>query len=348
MGNSMVNLTSRTKTYIINLLSSLALIALVLIVFSGKLFVFSEQRYFSLILTSACVFIVLAVSLNLTTGCLGEMVLGHAAFMAVGAYSSSLFIKIFSFDGTLVNVILFYISLGVAFIVAGIFGLILGIPALRLKGDYLAIITLGFGIIFVNLIEVFEFTGAAAGLKQIPENTTLIHATIVVIVVVTMLFTFMRSRYGRAILAIREDEIAAEASGIPVTKYKVATFAFSAAIAGIGGALFAQSQGTIMPKNFTFLISIEILVIVVLGGLGSFTGSIIAAIVLTALPEALRQFSDYRMVVYSLLLIIVMLTRPQGLLGRYEFSMTKFLKQNKELPRIFKKLFKKKGSINDE
>ncbi len=330
--NSMVPLFSRKKPYLINLISCIALVALVYVTLGAD---FSKSIYVNLIginfrqmLGLAFVLsytIILAVSLNLSSGCLGELVLGHAGFMAIGAYAGSLFLKGMG-DAATNNNIYTVLAIIIGFASAGVAGILVGIPALRLRGDYLAIITLGFGQIIVKLIEIFDFTGGAAGLNKIPTNKNLILYVVIVIIVISVLFTFMRSKYGRTIIAIRDDAIAAEASGVNVTKYKIATFAFSAALAGIGGVLFAQYQGTLRPNDFAFDYSIDLLVIVVLGGLGSFTGSIISAIVLTLLPESLRFLADYRLIIYSVILIIIMLTKPGGLLGRYEFSMTRFLR----------------------
>lgn len=352
--NSMVPLFSRKKSYLINLISCIVLLALVYITlgadFSKSIYVnllginFKQMVGLAFILSYT---IILAVSLNLSSGCLGELVLGHAGFMAIGAYAGSLLLKYLEkiqFLTETNNDLCTVFAIIIGFIAAGIAGILVGIPALRLRGDYLAIITLGFGQIIVKLIEIFDFTGGASGLNKIPTNQNLLLYVLVMIIVVTVLFTFMRSKFGRAIIAIRDDAIAAEASGLNVTKYKIGTFAFSAALAGIGGVLFAQIQGSLHPNDFAFDYSIDLLVIVVLGGLGSFTGSIISSIVLTLLPESLRFLSDYRLIIYSVILIIIMLTKPGGLLGRYEFSMTRFIKllpaRIKNFPANFVKFIK--------
>lgn len=345
--NSLVPLFSRKKPYLINLLSTIVLISLIWITLGAD---FSKSIYINLLGLNfrqmeglafiICYTIILAVSLNLSTGCLGELVLGHAGFMAIGGYAGSIFLKAVSENITTAALGNVYTILAIiiGFIVAGIAGMLVGIPALRLRGDYLAIITLGFGQIIVKLLELFDFTGGASGLTKIPKNQNIVLYVSVVVVVVTLVFVLMRSRFGRAILSIREDNIASEASGVAVTKYKIATFAFSAALAGIAGVLFAQYNGVLLPSKFSFNYSIDLLVIVVLGGLGSFTGSIVAAIILTIIPESLRFFSDYRIIVYSIVLIIIMITKPNGLLGRYEFSMTRFIKL---LPQRIKKIFSK-------
>ena len=277
--------------------------------------------YYSGILTMVCINVILAVSLNLATGFLGQLVLGHAGFMSVGAYSAALFTM---YSG-LPTVISFPLALLVGGIVAAAFGVIIGVPALRLKGDYLAILTLGFGEIIRVLILAMPFTGGAAGLSGIPLLTTFTYVFIIAIITVAVIFAFIHSRHGRAVIAIREDEIAAEAAGIHTTYSKLLAFVLAAFFAGIAGGLYAHHIGVLDPSKFDFNYSVEILIMVVLGGMGSITGSIVAAIVLTLLPELLRGFSEYRMLIYSVILICVMLFKPSGLLGQHELSLTKIL-----------------------
>ena len=277
--------------------------------------------YYSGILTMVCINVILAVSLNLATGFLGQLVLGHAGFMSVGAYSAALFTM---YSG-LPTVVSFPLALLVGGIVAAAFGVIIGVPALRLKGDYLAILTLGFGEIIRVLILAMPFTGGAAGLSGIPLLTTFTYVFIIAIITVAVIFAFIHSRHGRAVIAIREDEIAAEAAGIHTTYYKLLAFVLAAFFAGIAGGLYAHHIGVLAPRKFAFNYSVEILIMVVLGGMGSITGSIVAAIVLTLLPELLRGFSEYRMLIYSVILICVMLFKPSGLLGQHELSLTKIL-----------------------
>lgn len=277
--------------------------------------------YYSGILTMVCINVILAVSLNLATGFLGQLVLGHAGFMSVGAYSAALFTM---YSG-LPTVVSFPLALLVGGIVAAAFGVIIGVPALRLKGDYLAILTLGFGESIRVLILAMPFTGGAAGLSGIPLLTTFTYVFIIAIITVAVIFAFIHSRHGRAVIAIREDEIAAEAAGIHTTYYKLLAFVLAAFFAGIAGGLYAHHIGVLDPSKFDFNYSVEILIMVVLGGMGSITGSIVAAIVLTLLPELLRGFSEYRMLIYSVILICVMLFKPSGLLGQHELSLTKIL-----------------------
>lgn len=265
-------------------------------------------------------FIILAVSLNMVTGYLGQLPLGHAGFMAVGAYAGALFWRAAVLPGTLSVVV----GLILAGLVAGVFGVVIGIPALRLRGDYLAIITLGFGeIIRVVLNNLDWLTYGARGLLGIPRYSTFIVVYLCVIVSCAAIHMLMKSRHGRAILSIRDNEIAAESCGIKTTYYKVLTFAVSAFFAGVAGALHAGNLGILIPANFDFMTSINILMIVVLGGLGSMFGSVIAASVLTSLPLLLQALNEYRMIVYSLMLIIVMIFKPSGLMGSYDFSLSR-------------------------
>lgn len=219
--------------------------------------------------------------------------------------------------------LIFAVALLAGGILAALFGILVGIPALRLKGDYLAIITLGFGEIIRVIMENLEITGGAQGLRSIPGYSTKYFGMCywITILSIVILYMLVRSRHGRAIMAIREDDIASEAVGIPNTYYKVMAFSVAAFFAGIAGGIYAHYLRILGAKSFNFSRSIEIIVIVVLGGMGSMTGSIVAAIALTILPEALRSFSDYRMLAYSIALIVVMIFKPSGLFGRYEFSL---------------------------
>ena len=279
------------------------------------------NRYYEGIVRLICINIIMAVSLNLVCGFMGQLALGHAGFMSVGAYAAALF----TMHCGLPEAVAFPLGLLVGGIVAAIVGFLIGIPALRMRGDYLAIITLGFGEIIRVVANALPITGGAKGLSGIPASTNFSWAYWVMILSVFVIFAFIKSRHGRAVISIREDEIAAEASGIRTTYYKMMSFVLAAFFAGIAGGLYAHHVGVLAPTKFDFNYSVEFLVMVVLGGMGSITGSIIAAIVLTILPEALRGFEDYRMLLYSLVLIVMMLFRPTGLLGTYEFSLSRML-----------------------
>lgn len=279
------------------------------------------SRYISGLLILICIFIIMAVSLNVATGFLGQLVLGHAGFMAIGAYAAAL-VSIGLRDSISSNLLLFVISAFAAMFFAAIAGLVVGFPALRLRGDYLGIMTLGFGeIVKVILTNLKGLTGGAQGLMGIPRIMDFKLAFFVAVIAVTLIWMFMKSRHGRAILSIREDEIASESVGINLTNYKLLGFTIAAMIGGLGGAVFAFKDGFLAPTSFGFVKSIEIFVIVVLGGMGSISGSIIAAVVLISMPELFREFESYRMLAYSLLLMLVMLFRPQGLMGTREFNL---------------------------
>ncbi len=304
-------------------------------------------NYYAKVIMLIGINIILAVSLNVATGYLGQLPLGHAGFMAVGAYTSAIFMTRTGLPGTLA----FPIGIVLGGAAAALVGILIGIPALRLKGDYLAIITLGFGeiirVVLLNIDKVlgFTLTNGAAGLQNIPKTTTFLNTFLCVGIACFLIHTIMKSRHGRAILSIRDNEIAADSCGINATYYKTLGFTVSACFAGVAGALYAGYLGILNPSGFGFMRSIEILVMVVLGGMGSMIGSVVSASVLTAVPEMLRAFDDYRMIVYSLLLIVVMIFKPSGLMGTYDFSLGRTLEKliNGELGASIKNTFKKKG-----
>lgn len=307
---------------------NIVLFVLFIFIVSGLINTKTISNYYTKVIMLIGINIILAVSLNLATGYLGQLPLGHAGFMAVGAYASAIFMKA---AAAMPLAIALPLGLIIGGIVAAIFGFIIGIPALRLKGDYLAIITLGFGeiirVVLLNIDSVvgFSLTYGAASLKGIPKTTTFLDTFICVFIVCYVIHTMMKSRHGRAVLSIRENEIAAESCGIKTTYYKTMAFVMSAFFAGVAGSLYAGYLGILNPSSFGFMKSIEILVMVVLGGMGSMIGSVISATVLTAVPEFLRAFDQYRMVAYSLLLIIVMIFKPTGLMGTYDFSLSRLL-----------------------
>jgi len=278
---------------------------------------------------------IMAVSVNMIVGITGQLSLGQAGFLAIGAYSCICF--------TLDLGLPMPVSAVLAVLLTTLAGFLIGFPVLKLSGDYLAIVTLGFGeIIRVVFINLRTLTGGPNGRQfttvlALNNELALITVTIVVIVVVALLQNFLRSSYGRAIMACREDEIAANSCGINIFRYKMTGFVVAAFIAGIGGALYAMVNGFVKPDVAQFLRSIDFLIYVVLGGMGSMTGSIISAYVLTYLQEFLRFLQDYRLLIYPLFLIIIMLFRPKGLLGMKEFSfirtfdrLTALLKKGKQ------------------
>jgi len=257
-----------------------------------------------------CINIILAVSLNLVTGFTGQFSLGHAGFMAIGAYTCAIITK--SYDSP----VAFIIGIFAAAVLAAIVGVLVGIPTLRLKGDYLAIATLGLAeIIRILILNFDDFTGGARGLGSIPQYTNWTWLYLFTISTIIIIKNFIDSSHGRACISIREDEIASESVGINLTKYKVLAFVIGAFFAGIAGALYASYFYYIKPDLFNFMKSIDILVIVVLGGMGSLSGSILAAILLALISSYLQSFAELRMVIYAILLLLIMIFRPQGLMG---------------------------------
>jgi branched-chain amino acid transport system permease protein len=268
--------------------------------------------------------IVLAVSLNLINGQTGQFSLGHAGFMAIGAYVSASFtyyagdaIKtVFSqhlhMPELAVSAVIFLTAMFLAGISAGLAGFLVGLPVLRLRGDYLAIATLGFGEIIRVLILNMDVVGGARGFTDIPIHANFFWIGLVVYVTTMVIRNIVRSTKGLAFLAIREDEIAAEAIGIHITRYKVGAFVIGSFFAGVAGCLLAHQVGYLHTNSFTFVRSIEVVVMVVLGGMGNIFGCIAAAVVLTILPELLRFLSQYRMVIYSLILILLMIARAKS------------------------------------
>ena len=280
----------------------IAYILIYLLLSSGVL----SRQYRSLIIPIG-INIMLAVSLNLVTGFLGELSLGHAGFMSIGAYTAAI---VTTNLRNLPMFVSFILALVLAAVLSAILGVLIGVPVLRLRGDYLAIVTLAFGEIIKSIINVLGITGGAKGLSKIPlysyyKNFTLVF--IFVILTIVFISNFVKSRDGRAITAIRDNDIAAESVGIKISKYKVEAFVLAAVFAGIAGALYAHNVGIIKPSTFDYNKSIEILVIVVLGGMGNIVGSIISAIVLTILPELLRGADEFRMLLYSVVLILMMI-----------------------------------------
>lgn len=313
------------------------------------------------LLVPLCVYAILAVSLNLTVGILGELSLGHAGFMCVGAFTSAVFSKCVMNTIT-VPTVRFLLALLVGVVCAGICGVLIGIPVLRLRGDYLAIVTLAFGEIIKNLVNViylgrdsagFHFSmkdimalnmepdgeviiKGAQGITGAPTDSNFTLGIILLLITLFIVLNLIHSRAGRAIMSIRDNRIAAESIGINITKYKILAFSISAALAGAAGVLYAHNLSTLtaLPKNFGYNMSITVLVFVVLGGIGNIRGSIIAAVVLTLLPELLRFLSDYRMLIYAVVLIVTMILvwSPGGIAFREKLgTLSIFKKKEKEV-----------------
>jgi branched-chain amino acid transport system permease protein len=274
--------------------------------------------YYLDIMLNVGINIILAVSLNLVNGHTGQFSLGHAGFMAVGAYGSAIVtLELGAQLAPMGAGPAFLLALLTGGVCAAFFGWMVGVPSLRLRGDYLAIVTLGFNEIIRVVLQNTKsdgMFGGALGLKNIPTSTTFFWVFASAAVAVYVVTSMVRSTWGRGFLAVRDDEIAASAMGVPTVKYKVIAFVTGAFFAGIGGGLYSHLRSTISPEGFNFLKSVDIVVMVILGGMGSTAGVIVAAIALTVLNEFLRDFEQYRMIVFSLLLIVMMILRPQGLL----------------------------------
>lgn len=308
------------------------------------------------LLVPFCIYVIMAVSLNLTVGILGELSLGHAGFMCVGAFAGALFSK--CMKGSMDPTVSLIIAVIIGAVVAAVFGILIGIPVLRLKGDYMAIVTLAFGEIIKNIINAvylgrdgsgfhislkdsmslnMDADGevlikGAQGITGTPQAATFTIGVILVLITLFIVMNLVNSRTGRAIMAIRDNRIAAESIGINITKYKLMAFSISAGLAGVAGVLYAHNLTTLtaLPKNFGYNMSIMILVYVVLGGIGSIRGSVIATVILYLLPEMLRGLSNYRMLMYAIVLILAMLfnSAPQFVVIRER--MFAALKGNKK------------------
>jgi len=288
----------------------------------------SISPYFLQVLCLAGINIILAVSLNLINGFTGQFSIGHAGFMAIGAYSSAFITVTF---GDRIRAALSFLPEGgrsgalllagiaVGALLAAAAGFLVGVPSLRLRGDYLAIVTLGFGEIIRVFILNIDAVGGARGYTGIPKLANFFWIYLFAAITILVVSRVIGSSFGRTLIAIREDEIAAEAMGVDTTRSKVISFIVSSAFAGIAGALFGHYLMYLHTNSFTFIKSIEIIIMIVIGGLGSITGSVIGAVLYIGLTEGLREFAQYRMVLFSLLLVILMIVRPQGILGHREF-----------------------------
>lgn len=293
-------------------------------------------EYVVRILMLAGINVILAVGLNLINGTTGQFSIGHAGFMAVGAYSAAFSgvelrpTFVLWFGGPVGDGVVFNVALLIGALAAALTGILVGIPSLRLKGDYLAIVTLGFGEIIRIFFTNQERLGAATGYfgdgnSGLPMFTTLFWVLLWATLATLLISNLTSSHTGRMLRAIREDEIAAEAVGIQTTRQKVIAFAVSAAAAGIGGGLFAYLQGGVRPDDFRFEKSVDMLVMIIIGGLGSITGAILGGIFVAVSLEAMRDLQEYRLILYAALLVVIMIVRPQGILGRRELSLRAWL-----------------------
>lgn len=323
--------------------SSITFLIIVALMFFGII-----DEYNGQLLTLAGIYVIISLSLNLITGFTGQLVLGMAGFMSVGAYTTAIAIMRLNLP--------IFLALILGGLMTAIFGIIIGFPTLRLRGDYLAVTTLGFGeIIRVIMINLGDLTGGAAGLKAIPsfsDTDNFIYDEIIrfswvfvfVLFTIVVISNLIKSSTGRAIISIREDEIASNSMGINVAYYKILSFTVASFLAGIGGGLYAIFFGYLNPAMFGFMNSVNFVVIVVLGGLGSITGTIISAVAFTFIQEWLRVFEDFRLVIFGLALIIIMLFWPSGLMSMKEFSIVSFVKKAIAGEYSIKKIMEK-GSV---
>jgi branched-chain amino acid transport system permease protein len=288
----------------------------------------SISPYYLQVISLAGINIVLAVSLNLINGFTGQFSIGHAGFMAIGAYASAYFTVTYGekLRGAFAFLpefgqqsALLLLGLSIGAVLAAIAGFFVGVPSLRLRGDYLAIVTLGFGEIIRVFILNIDAVGGARGFGGIPRLANFFWIYLFAAATILVVYRIVHSSFGRTLVAIREDEIAAEAMGVHTTRAKVISFVVSSAMAGVAGGLFAHYLMYVHTNSFTFLKSFEIIIMIVIGGLGSISGSVLGAVLFIGLTEGLREFAQYRMILFSLLLIVIMIVRPQGILGHREF-----------------------------
>ena len=348
-----MNLTKSTKSTLITVgMVVVAYIIMMILTKAGAL-----SSLMKGLLVPLCIYAIIAVALNLTVGILGELSLGHAGFMCVGAFSSAFFSL--CFKETMAAGPRFLLAIMIGAGVSALFGLLIGIPVLRLQGDYLAIVTLAFGEIIKNVINVlyvgrdangFHFSmkdfmslnmgtdgkvliNGAQGITGTPNDSNFTVGAVLLVLTLVIVLNLINSRSGRAIMAIRDNRIAAESVGINITKYKLLAFSISAGLAGLAGVLYAHNLSILQaqPKNFGYNMSIMILVYVVLGGIGNIRGSVIAAVILVLLPELMRELNDYRMLIYSVVLIGIMLFNwaPKARIFREKYSLKRLLKKDK-------------------
>ena len=292
----------------VNNLITYAIVALFYIVVTVMIATGNATRHMQSLLVPICVNVTLAVSLNLVIGFLGELSLGHAAFMSIGAYAGgllSIFMK--NMFPNLPVMVRFPLSMLAGGIAGAIFGALVCVVVLRLKGDYLAIVTLAFGEILRSIIINLDFTGGPSGLKGVPQDASFTYGIILVFLTLFVINNLAKSKHGRAIQALRDNTIAATSVGINATKYKLMVFALAAFFAGMAGVLYSHNYSIINAGTFDYNKSIEILVMVVLGGIGSVRGSVIAGALIAVIPEMLRSLQDYRMLIYAIVLIVMML-----------------------------------------
>lgn len=314
-------------------------IVLVYLVLEGLTWAGIIDPFYEITVVNIFINIILALGLNLIVGFSGQLTLGHAGFMAIGAYATGILL------GNMPNIAGFAISILVGVILSAIFAAIVGVPTFRLRGDYLAIATLGASeIIRIAILNMPNLTNGAVGISGIPRIVDWRFAYFAAVITILIVTNYIRSSPGRATIAIREDEIAAESLSVDTTHYKNLAFLIGATTAALAGSIHASYFGVINPGQFTFNKSIDILIIVVFGGIGSVTGSVFAAVLLGIINVYLQQFGALRMVFYALVLILIMLFRPSGLMGNVEFSLSKIFKRPQDVPGSIESLEQEKGA----
>lgn len=317
----------------------IVLIVLTYLILEGLTWAGIIDPFYEITVVNIFINIILAVGLNLVVGFSGQLALGHAGFMAIGAYATGVLLT------NMISTAGFIMSILLGMLLAGILALIVGIPTLRLRGDYFAIATLGASeIIRVAILNLPEITNGAVGISGIPLIVDWRFAFFAAALTILVVTNYIRSSPGRATISIREDEIAAESLSIKTTYYKNLAFLIGAVTAALAGSIHASYFGVINPGQFTFNKSIDILIIVVFGGIGSVTGSVVAAIVLGVINVYLQQFGALRMIVYALVLILIMIFRPSGLMGNVEFSLSKLLKRPQDVPGSIENMEQEKGA----
>lgn len=317
----------------------LVLIILTYVILEGLTWAGIIDPFYEITVVNIFINIILAVGLNLIVGFSGQLALGHAGFMALGAYSTGIILV------NMPDVTGFLLSILVGMIIAGFMALIVGIPTLRLRGDYLAIATLGASeIIRIAILNLPELTNGAVGISGIPRIVDWRFAFFAAALTILVVLNYIRSSPGRATIAVREDEIAAESLSIRTTHYKMSAFLIGAVTAALAGSIHASYFGVINPGQFTFDKSIDVLIIVVFGGIGSVTGSVIAAVLLGIINVYLQQFGALRMIIYALVLILIMIFRPSGLMGNVEFSLSKLFKRPQDVPGSIENTEQEKGA----
>ena len=330
----MKNSQKKLRKSTVNNLMNYAIVAIFYLVVTVMIKTGNASRHMRSMMVPICIAVILAVSLNLIIGFLGELSLGHAAFMSIGAYTGGLLSKFISNAFPQIPVaVRFPVSILAGGIMGAVFGTVVCLVVLRLKGDYLAIVTLAFGEILRSVLINLDFTGGASGLKGVPQDASFNYGIILVFITLFVIQNLAKSKHGRAIQALRDNTIAATSVGVNATKYKLMVFALSAFFAGMAGVLYSHNYSILTAGTFDYNYSIEILVMVVLGGIGSIRGSVVAGALIVILPEMLRSLQDYRMLIYAIVLILMMIFTSNEKIRVFmvKYSPLRYIKKNLNL-----------------